>query len=218
MRVLEYIPKIGERVEFASRFIGNNDKILDVGCGDGILMYFIRNNSKKVYGIDNSGKELQNARKRGMIVKKVDLDREKIPFIASSFDCMVCLDVIEHVKDPEKLLREINRVSKVGGKLILATPNVRFTNHLFDLVIMGRFPKTSTDPSLYDGGHLHFFTYGDIIELLKKTGFRIAKIEGIINKPRRGWKGRILEMILGKKFMLEFRAPGILIVATKITK
>lgn len=209
------IPKIGERVEKASRFVIKNEKLLDVGCGDGIIHYFVKDKVKNIYGIDNSKIDLVKAKKRGMIVQSTNLDEGKFPFESGFFNFVTCLDVVEHVKDPRILIKEIYRVLKEDGILILSTPNVRFSDHLFKLIFRGIFPKTSEDDSLYDGGHIHFFTFKDIRILLTEIGFRSLKEEGIINKEKRGWKGRLLEKILGVKFMLEFRTPGILLIAKK---
>lgn len=212
----DYVPKIGERVEAASRLVKKCDRLVDVGCGNGIIAHFIGNRVSHIFGVDSSKKMLKQAVKRGLRVKFVDLDAEKIPFKDNYFDVATCLDVIEHVKDPKDLLIKIHRVLKKNGILILSTPNIRFTNHIYNLVVNGRFPKTSLDTSLYDGGHLHFLTYTDALNLIEQTGYSLVIKEGIINKRTRGWKGRVLEFILGKDLMLEFRAPGILLVCKKL--
>lgn len=206
------IPKIGERVELASRFITKADKLLDVGCGEGIIQYFIGDKVKNLYGIDNSKSELRRAEARGFITKQVNFDSEKFPFMDSFFDVVTCLDVIEHVKNPKFLLGEIHRVLRPDGKLIISTPNIRFWDHIFKLIFKGRFPKTSEDLKLYDGGHIHFFTFSDLRCLVNKVGFGVLREEGIINKSKRGWKGRFIEKMLGKRFLLEFRSPGILMI------
>jgi methionine biosynthesis protein MetW len=210
-----YIPKPGERVPAAAQLVEPCEKLLDVGCGDGIIKNFVTEKVKTVYGIDNSRSELDMALKRGLKVKRIDLNTQKIPFQSDYFDTVTCLDVIEHVQDPEAFLSKIYQVLKNNGRLIIATPNIRFSDHLFDLILKGNFPKTSSDTNVYDGGHVHFFTFNDMKKLLSKTGFIVEKTEGIINKTKRGWKGRILEFLLGKNFMLEFRSQGILLVARK---
>lgn len=213
MKVL--IPKKGERVEIASRYINKANYLLDIGCGEGIISYFIKNKVRKIYGIDNYEILLEKAKRRGLRVKNVDLGRQTFPFGDNFFDVITCLDVIEHVKNPPFLLQEAYRVLKNKGLFIISTPNIRFSDHLFALIFKGVFPKTSLDRSLFDGGHIHFFTFKDLELLLKSAGFKAFEREGIINKEKRGWKGRFLERILGKKFMLEFRSPGILLVAKK---
>ena len=153
------IPKIGERVEKASRFIIKTENLLDVGCGNGVIHYFIKEKVKNIYGIDNKKTDLIKAERRGMIVQPTDLDEGKFPFKGGFFGVVTCLDVIEHVRDPRVLIKEIYRVLRKDGILILSTPNVRFSDHLFKLIFGGIFPKTSEDDNLYNGGHIHFFTF-----------------------------------------------------------
>lgn len=209
------LPKIGERVQRASVFIPKCENLLDVGCGDGVIEYFIKIKAKNIYGIDNDQQELKKSKQKGMITKLVDFNSKKFPFKNNFFDVITCLDVIEHVIDPKFLLKEIYRVLKKNGILIISTPNIRFSDHMYQLVVKGIFPKTSLDSALYDGGHIHFFTYNDMHILLKESGFKNLQDEEIINKERRGWKGRFVQSLVGKKNMREFRTPGILIIANK---
>lgn len=211
------LPKIGERVEFASHFVPNCEKLLDIGCGNGVLKEFVNDRVNKIYGIDKDKKMFLNVNKRKYFeLKAVDLDKEKIPYENNYFDCITCLDVIEHVVDPNFLLSQVYRVLKQKGLFIISTPNIRFSDHLTKLLLKGIFPKTSLDNDLYDGGHIHFFTYQDLYNLLKKHKFSILKKEGIINKKERGWKGKMAEFFLGKQIMNEFRSPGILLIAQKV--
>lgn len=209
------IPKLGERIELASRYIKPCKRLLDLGCGRGYLARFIKSKVLEVYGIDKSIANLILAERNGMKIEQVDLDKQKIPFGNLFFDTVVCLDVIEHIKDPYNLIKEVYRVTKRDGIFIISAPNIRFWDHLKCLVFKGKFPITSEDKSAYDGGHIHYFTFSDIKEILINAGFTITFVAGIINRFKRGIKGRILEKILGKQFMREFRSPGILIVARK---
>lgn len=213
--MFNHIPQPGERVEKASRFVPKCNRLLDVGCGDGIIAYFLKEKVKQIYGVDNLSKDLQKAKKQGLQTRLVNIDKEKLPYANNYFDAITSLDVVEHVLDPRFHLKEMYRVLKKKGVLIISTPNIRFSDHLMQLVFKGAFPKTSLDPDYYDGGHIHFFTYKDMHELLMETGFKKIKNEGIINKEKRGWKGRLIESILGKSFMREFRTPGILLIAEK---
>lgn len=209
------LPKPGERVEKAAQFVPKTEKLLDVGCGNGIITHFIKQKVKALYGVDNQKNQVKEARKLGMIASVVDLDSQELPYEQNFFDVVTCLDVIEHVKDPSFLLKNIYTVLKRNGVLIITTPNIRFSDHLFRLLFKGVFPKTSEDTTLYDGGHIHFFTYSDMHMLLTNAKFSSYQDEEIINKLKRGWKGQLLAHILGKRFMREFRTPGILILARK---
>lgn len=208
--------KLGQRVEKASRFIYNSKKLLDIGCGDGEILDVVEPRQiVNVYGIDNNPDSLKIAQKKGMNVKICDINLEKIPYVDNFFDHIICLDVIEHVSNPRFLLSEAYRVLRKGGKIILSTPNIRFSDHLITLVLKGNFPKTSIDQHLYDGGHIHFFTYKDLEYLLRESKFKNIRRDGIINKDNRGWKGRLIHTVFGKRFMEEFRTPGILLIAEK---
>lgn len=211
----ENIPKVGERIEVASKYVNKCGRLLDVGCGEGFIIDFVRNRVTKTYGLDKSVKCLKRAANKGIITKCIDLDNERIPYGDNYFDVVICLDVIEHIRDPIKLLKDIFRVLKLEGKLILSAPNIRFSDYLFQLIVKGHFPITSENKSAYDGGHIHYFTFSDLKEILRNLGFQIISEEGIINKLKRGIKGKVAEKILGKNFMKEFRSGGILVVARK---
>lgn len=208
--------KIGQRIEVASRYVGNVNRLLDIGCGRGKIAFFLKNKASEIYGVDNSKRELQFAKKNGLKVKLIDLDKSKLPFKNNFFDTVTCLDVIEHVRNPFTLVNEAFRVLKKNGSFILSAPNIRFSDHLLSLIFKGRFPKTSNNKVAYDGGHIHYFTFSDLKLILKKCGFKVTHEVGIINKKKRGTLGRIFEKIIGENFMREFRSPGILIISKKI--
>jgi 2-polyprenyl-3-methyl-5-hydroxy-6-metoxy-1,4-benzoquinol methylase len=215
MSIVNSFPKIGERVEIASRFVPTCENLLDIGCGDGALKHFIYHRVKNIFGIDNSELSLIKSKEIYKKVTLLDLNTQDIPYNDNFFDCVTCLDVIEHILDPVLLLNRIYRILKPNGVLIISTPNIRFTDHIYKLIFNGIFPKTSIDTNLYDGGHIHFFTYKDLIDMLIKSKYRMISEEGIINKNKRGWKGRILEFMFKKKLMNEFRSQGILLVVQK---
>lgn len=183
----------GSRVDIALKLLDKGERLLDIGCGDGTLGYFAKNKYKEVYGVDISEEALKIAEKRGIIVKKVNLNEEKLPFENEYFDAVTCLDVIEHVFEPRDLI-----MLKRGGILIISTPNIRYWRHLFSLTVKGRFPKTSGDTELWDGGYLHYFTYKDIELLLSEHGFEVLVKRGVF----------------GREFLKE--SPGIIIKGRKI--
>jgi len=210
------LPKIGERVEVASKYVIKAGKLLDIGCGSGEIIFFVKDRVSKIYGVDNSRKKLELAKRNGLITKAFDLNDGKLPYKDFLFEVVTCLDVLEHIKNPVKLSREVYRVLKKNGAFILSTPNIRFSGHLFSLIFKGRFPKTSDNKEAYDGGHIHYFAFSDLRSILKKAGFKITHERGIINKAKRGFWGQFFKIILGEKFMREFRSQGILIVAKKV--
>ncbi len=189
----------GSRADVALNLIEKGDKLLDIGCGDGTVGYFAKNNYREVYGVDISDTALEIAEERGVITKKININDEALPFEDNHFDAAVCLDVIEHVFEPVDLIKETFRVLKNGGLLVISTPNIRYWHHLFDLVFTGKFPKTSGDTDHYDGGHIRYFTYKDIEKILENIGFEIVQKKGVF----------------GREIMKEFFSPGIVFKAIK---
>src|SRR5438034_356763 len=65
-----------------------------------------------------------------------------------------------------------------GGTLIVLVPNIRQYYRMYQLLVRGRFPRTSGDPEGMDGGHLHYFTFSDVRELLENAGFSAIALTG----------------------------------------
>ena len=191
--------KKGTRAYEASKLIRKGDNILDVGCGDGALFHLIKEKCKDYYGTDISKTALSLLKEKKVHTNIVNLNKEKLPFKDNLFDYTVCLDVIEHVFDPVKLIDELFRVTKPTGYVILSTPNIRYYRHISKL-ISGKFPLTSGDQEHYDGGHIHYFTYKDIIDLCTDKSSKIKKYG------------------INTKYMIEFLSGGILVKAKKNDK
>lgn len=151
----EYDPRIG----FISKLSFSNKKILDVGCGTGKISSMFLNDNK-VYGVDISSKILNIAKKRGIITRQINLDKQKMPFNNRNFDIIFLFDTLEHVFLPEKLLKDCYRLLKTNGELYLTTHNVADSENL---------------ANEYD---LSLFEVRKLIQLLQKIGFKKIVIHG----------------------------------------
>ena len=144
------------RITEALKEIDSGYRLLDIGCGDGSLCALATSKYRCAYGIDGSTIALESAIANGVSVVLADLDGGFLPFCDDKFDLVSCLDVIEHVFDPEKLAKEIYRVLTKNGILILTSPNIRFIDFVGSLLLYGHFPRTSQRGSsalLYFQGH-----------------------------------------------------------------
>jgi methionine biosynthesis protein MetW len=200
----------GTRLDVGARFAGTGDRLLDVGCGNGTLGRLVAGRFRVVAGVEFTAAGADAARAAGVRVTRADLNGA-LPVRAAAFDVVTCLDVIEHVLDPRALLREIGRVLRPGGRAVVSTPNIQFWRHIWSIA-RGRFPRTSTDPEGYDGGHLHYFTFRDLETLAREAGLEIVHRHGIINAPAYGLKNRLLCVLAGERFVREFRTFGVLLV------
>lgn len=105
-------------------------KLLDVGCGNGGFLHRMHNLGWSGTGIDFDAKAIENAKKMygdGLTFRATDLSGARFP--ESSFDAITMSHVIEHVPDPVALLIEVRRILKVGGRLVITTPNIQSFGH-----------------------------------------------------------------------------------------
>ena len=151
----EYDP----RLDFISRISFYNKKILDIGCGTGkISSLFTKDN--KVYGIDISPKILNIAKKRNIITKQINLDKNKIPFKNNFFNIIFLFDIVEHVFLPEKLLKESYNLLNNNGEIYITTHNAKIKDNL---------------SNKYD---LSLFEVEELKQILLRIGFKNIRIYG----------------------------------------
>ena len=112
-------------------------EILDLGCGDGVLTYKFVESGAICSGVDLSKIAIECARRehylRNSMAEFKCASVYDTGYKNNSFDIVVCSDVIEHLKYPQKLLEEIKRILKPGGKALISTP-IRFTEKPLDLM------------------------------------------------------------------------------------
>jgi ubiquinone/menaquinone biosynthesis C-methylase UbiE len=178
----------------------NGGNFLDVGCGNGSFAFKAKEKFDEIYGIDISPSRIQEAKKTAkerfpnnnnfhFYVQDIN---EKIGFSDSTFDVVTCLAVLEHIFDPYFIAKEIYRILKNNGTLILEVPNIAYLKHRIQL-LLGKLPVTSSPLNWReigcDGGHLHYFTKKTLCRLLEEEGFKILKISGcgLFAKFRNWW-------------------------------
>jgi len=209
-------PKPSDLIEtIDSALRKSTTKLLDVGCGNGYLMNIAKKKAKFVYGCDISRTAVKEAKRKGMVVVCADLNSGKLPYADEGLDDVTCIEVIEHVLDPMKLLRDIYRVLKPNGQLVLTTPNIRCFKNLVRLLFEGTFPHTTKDNFVWGGGHLHYFTRKDIQLLLQKAGFKSIKFYIAANQFKRSKKRQIVHKLTGDLIFGELFCNGITVKAIK---
>lgn len=149
-------------------------KILDIGCRDGIFTSeFSKTNN--VFGMDMDMKSLIKAKANGLRAALTDAGRG-LPYKSSSFDLIFAGEVIEHVVDTDLFLKEVNRVLKPGGILLLTTPNLSSLENRIRL-LFGRYPLF-IDYCITDDNHVRAYTHRAIREQLQKHHFSIDILTG----------------------------------------
>jgi ubiquinone/menaquinone biosynthesis C-methylase UbiE len=143
-------------------------KILEVGCFQGNRTKLLYQHSNRVTGVDLVNR-VKKAHKGKFKFVKADVCR--LPFKDQAFDAVFLVDVIEHIKNDRQAAKELFRVLKKGGVLIIITPNrARLSNRLYAL--MG---KKITYPYKLDEIQVHVreYTMTSLRRLIKKAGFKI---------------------------------------------
>ena len=143
-------------------------RVLDIGCAGGYLAEILAQRGFSVTGIDLPG----TPHPSGMQFVAADLDRG-LPALDGCFEYIICADVLEHLRQPERLLRECRERLAPGGALIASLPN---SGHAYfrGQVLMGRFPQH--DRGLFDRTHVQFYTWHGWVDLLARAGFLIETL------------------------------------------
>ncbi|MDD5111129.1 MAG: class I SAM-dependent methyltransferase [Candidatus Altiarchaeota archaeon] len=141
-------------------------KVLDVGAGKGQLSKKLRSEGYDVYACDLNTEQYPYEN-----CVYADLD-EKLPYSREQFDCLIAEEVIEHLENPSFTLRELNRILKIGGVLILTTPNILsiFSRMLF--LVSGRFHHFNEN-TYFSIGHKTPLPAWLLSHILESSGFKI---------------------------------------------
>jgi SAM-dependent methyltransferase len=145
-------------------------RVLDVGCGNGYLSAILSERGYEVTGVEQEG-GYDERFPRNVRLITANLD-DGLPPLEGEFDYIVCADILEHLKRPERLLKQLRSYLAPGGVLIGSLPNSG--NFYFRLVILaGYFPQE--DKGLFDRTHIRFYTYDGWRELFASAGFRFER-------------------------------------------
>jgi len=112
-----------------------------------------------------------------------------------AFDTILCLDILEHLKDPWSLVARLHACLAPGGSIVASIPNVRNYQLIVPLVFCGRF--TLADSGILDRTHLRWFVRDSAIELMTSSGLNLDKI---IDKPKSGRKVALFDFLTLRLF------------------
>lgn len=195
------------------KHVKENSKILDAGCGISPVASGL-NSSFCIVGIDTEPKVIEYLKKNKRLkdeFQTADITK-KLPFEDSSFDAVICVEVIEHLKHYESTLKEFKRILKKGGKLILTTPNYFSFWPIIEWIWSSRFFKNPhlhvSKTNLFKiknvvGNDLNVVEYGTLFPLMspffvfKVLSDLIFKIE----KKLRGLPTGLLSYVVAERSM-----------------
>ena len=164
-------------MEALARLVPEGSRVLDLGCGDGAMLdYLQRTRSCSGYGVEIADANVLACVRRGVNVIQLNLDEGLAIFEDNSFDVVLQIDTLPHLRNAEVMLRETARVGRAG---IVAFPNfAHWPNRLS--VLRGRMPVTRRLPyQWYDTPNIRVGTYKDFEVLAGKNALRILDSFGL---------------------------------------
>ena len=190
-------------LELIAELVPRGARVLDLGCGSGeLLAHLIEHRGCSGYGIELADANVHASLARGIDVIQFNLEDGLALFEDRSFDVVLQLDTLQHLRNTERMLRETARVGRIG---IVSFPNfAHWPNRL--RVAGGRMPVTKTLPyQWYDTPNIRVGTYADFEVLARKNGLTILDSFGL----QEGQAGAALAQLARQRGGVQVRAPGL---------
>ena len=166
-------------------------RVFDAGCGNGALLRKLQLSGYDVAGCDASESGVALARKscgEGVHVERLSVYDNLSGVFGGNWDVVVSTEVIEHLYAPRDFVRQVRDLIRPGGALILSTPYHGYCKNLV-LAATGVLDRHFT--ALWDGGHIKFWSYATLTQLLSEFGFQKFWFRGAGRFPPL-WKSMVL--------------------------
>ena len=163
-----------------SNIIDKSSRVLDVGCDDGALMEYLKQNKDvDIRGIEISKEKVQTCISKGLTVLEGNAELDLKQFPNKSFDYVVLGQTLQAFVNPEIVIKELLRV---GKKAIVTIPNFGHWKVRLNLLIKGTMPVTKTLPNeWYNTPNIHMCTIKDFFKFSETIDFKIFKSLALIN-------------------------------------
>ena len=164
-----------EEFKVISELIDEKSRVLDVGCGDGILMeYLLKNKVVDARGLEISKEKVKKCLSNGLAVVEGDAEYDLKQFPDLSFDYVILSQTLQAFMSPENVIKDLLRV---GKKVIVTIPNFGHWKVRVDLLFKGEMPITKNLPyEWYNTPNLHMCTIQDFYNFCNNKGIKIFKI------------------------------------------
>ena len=187
-----------QALELIAGLVPVGSRVLDLGCGSGETLAYLRDHRQcSGYGIEIADANVLACEQRGVNVIQLNLEEGLAIFEDQSFDVVLQIDTLQHLRNTERMLMETARVGRIG---IVSFPNfAHWANRLS--VVRGRMPVTKALPyEWYDTPNIRVSTYADFEVLARRCGLRILDAFGI----QRGSPVRRYPNLLGSVAVFKF--------------
>lgn len=180
-------------LQIIASWIEPGSKVLDLGCGEGDLLYFLKENKKVVgTGIERVESKVARCIEKGLTILQGDINEEVLDYPDNTFDYVILSQTLQQVYEPSILIQSLLRIGKKG---IVSFPNFSYLSVRFQLLLTGYAPITKQLPyEWYDTPNIRVITLKDFRKFSKETGFQIIK-EVAINTQNHDRKGKIIKFM-----------------------
>jgi len=180
-------------LEVIASWITPDAKVLDLGCGSGELLSFLRDQKGAACtGIDLSESNIQQCIAKGLTVIHGDINEEVSDYADNTFDYVVLSQTLQQVYEPETLIKNLLRI---GKKVVVSFPNFSHWRCRCQLFFMGQAPTTSQLPYYwYNSPNIRVITIKDFRQFARHAGFTILN-EAAINTDNQERQGRIVKFL-----------------------
>ncbi len=157
-----------------SQIIQNDKRVLDVGCGDGTLMEYLKlNQQNDVRGLEPQKDLVQECIAKGLSVIEGNAEKELVQFPKKSFDYVVLSQTLQAFLYPDKVLEQLLRI---GKQTIVSIPNFGYWKIRLHLLFKGTMPLTKNLPNeWYNTPNLHMCTIQDFVNFCKEKNVKIDR-------------------------------------------
>jgi methionine biosynthesis protein MetW len=157
------------------KLIPPGSKVLEIGCGSGRLANLLSMRKKCiVYCVEREPKMASIAKNKCVEMLSMDIETKELPFGDGAFDCIVLGNVLEHMKEPSKILANLKKYLSDSGFLIYSVPNI-VNWHSRMTIFFGKFEYAES--GVFDRTHLRFYNLISAIKLAEDAGYRIAWLD-----------------------------------------
>jgi 2-polyprenyl-3-methyl-5-hydroxy-6-metoxy-1,4-benzoquinol methylase len=182
----------GVRTDLIELVPSINGAVFEIGCAEGKTLEYIRSKFDcTVAGVDYCDSAVSTAQAKGLNVCKCDLNIEPLPFSETEFDYILVGDVLEHLYDPWRILKDLSLRLKNDGRLLISIPNVKHYYILRDLILKDQWEYQES--GLLDISHVRFFTLTSSQKLIEESGLEIDTLKYSMSaSPKMRWLNKLL--------------------------